>query len=280
MGSKPWRACSNGKRDGTMLQVLLCRGWKKRDVLAPPRCPVGGGDKWGLPEGNPPAFAAPGCTILEVSAGSGVCCPMAVGVFGGWPPLRPLCPTLRVMLGEAGGEGGCRGGWRAMATWEPLSLSPAVSLPQVPGSPPPPFGTVTVMFATGASLGDPWQLLLPPPAAWEGLWPPGRGVLGGPASSLPVSLPALPSLCSQLWGRRWDLWGQPLLSAPPLPRQVLGCGSGIGRWCGGFPPPRGAKCGWGHPQPDLVQVSHCQPSSPSASPAGMPGARLSLPGAF
>lgn len=73
------RACiSNGERGRMMLRVLLCGEGKRGDVPSPPRAQRGGGG-WGLPKGNPPAFAVCGCTILEVSAGSGICCPTAVG---------------------------------------------------------------------------------------------------------------------------------------------------------------------------------------------------------
>lgn len=107
---------------------------------------------------------------------------------------------------------------------------------------------------------------------------PGQGQLGchlpSPAPLSPAVGPALGPL------RPAALLGPPGPAPLLSPPTVLGRRSGTGSWCGGFPLPQGTKCGCRHPQPDLARVSQCQPSSASASPAGMLGARLSLCGAF
>lgn len=76
---------SDGRWRRMMLRVLLCRGWERGDVLCPhpePSGEVAGGD--------PAAFAALGCPVSGVSAGLGICHPVAAGELGGSPTLRLL----------------------------------------------------------------------------------------------------------------------------------------------------------------------------------------------
>lgn len=78
-------ACgSDGKQGRMMLQVLLCRGWKRGDVLCP--CPEPSGEVVG---GDTPAFAALSCLVSGVSAGLGICHPTAAGGAGGLPHPQP-----------------------------------------------------------------------------------------------------------------------------------------------------------------------------------------------
>lgn len=85
-----------------------------------PTSPPQGGGGWGFPKAIPLhggcTIAAPGCIVLEVSTGVGICHPMAVELCGG----------------KSGGKAGT-----------PTSSSS-----------PAPCGVVTLMFAITPSLGD------------------------------------------------------------------------------------------------------------------------------
>lgn len=76
-----------------MLWVLWCTGWRKGDI--PPACcrkVVGGGSQKPSTVHGGCTIAAPGCTVLEVSAGVGICHPMADGLCGEKAGAKPASP--------------------------------------------------------------------------------------------------------------------------------------------------------------------------------------------
>lgn len=143
-----------------------------------------------------------------------------------------------------------------------------------------PWGLVIVTFATRASLEDHRLLPLPPQLPGEGCDPWAGAVWGCPANLLPVSLSGhhSPSVPSCGTGAACPLHPVGLVGTPgPAPGfclsrcwdTVLGLGGDVGaaHYCGGV----------GVGGTNLGGDTH---NGTSASPAGMPSARLSPRGAF
>lgn len=192
-----------------MLRVLPWGERKRGEVLVPPGAWQGGGG-WGPPRGDPPALAVLGCTILEVSAGSGIC----------WGVRELLLPHLQVMLG----------GWSPMAVvLGHRCCIPASNAGLTPSLWHRTYGVVAVTFATGASLADHRLLRLPPQLPGEGCDPWAGAVWGCPANLLPVSLSGHPSPSCGTGTAPHNPGGTPRASPWFLSLPMLGYGSGAGR---------------------------------------------------
>jgi len=92
-GVKTSVCVSNGEWGRTMLRVLLCRGWKRRDVLPPPpQEPSGEVVGGGFLKATPRCLHRSRMHSCGGECWFWICHSVAVGVLGGLPDLEPAAP--------------------------------------------------------------------------------------------------------------------------------------------------------------------------------------------